>query len=79
MLEGLTMGMIIAGGLIGLVGFVMFLYGKREGEPLTLIVGLVLSILPMVMHAVLPMCLISGALVGCVAVHRRYSGPTTVA
>ena len=79
MLEGMTMGVIISGSLIGLVGFFMFLYGKREGQPLTLITGLVLGLIPMVMHAVVPMLIVSGALVGCVAVHRRYSGPTTVA
>ena len=75
MLEGMTMGAIISGGLIGLVGFMMFLYGKREGEPLTLITGLVLGVIPMVMHALVPMWIVSGALVGCVAVHRRYAGP----
>lgn len=79
MLEGLTMGVIVSGCLIGLVGFAMFLYGKREGEPLTLIAGLVLGILPMVMHALVPMWIVSGAVLGCVAVHRRFSGPTTVA
>ncbi len=79
MLEGMTMGVIVSGSLIGLVGFMMFLYGKREGEPLTLIAGLVLGLIPMIMHALLPMWIISGALVGCVAVHRRFAGPTGVA
>ncbi|MCA9271676.1 MAG: hypothetical protein KDA31_01390 [Phycisphaerales bacterium] len=79
MLEGMTMGVIISGSLIGLVGFFMFLYGKREGQPLTLITGLVLGLIPMIMHAIVPMWIVSGALVGCVAVHRRYSGPTSVA
>lgn len=79
MLEGMTMGVIVSGSLIGLVGFMMFLYGKREGEPLTLIAGLVLGLIPMIMHALLPMWIISGALVGCVAVHRRYAGPGGVA
>jgi hypothetical protein len=79
MLEGMTMGVIISGGLIGLVGFMMFLYGKRVGEPLTLITGLVLGVIPMVMHALVPMWIISGALVGCLAVHRRYAGPGGVA
>lgn len=79
MLEGLTMGVIVSGGLIGAVGFCMFLYGKREGQPLTLMAGVALSVIPMVMHALVPMWLISGAVVGCVAVHRRYSGPGGVA
>lgn len=79
MLDDLTMGVIISGSLIGLVGFGMFLYGKREGQPLTLIAGLVLGILPMVMHALLPLWLVSGAVVGCVAVHRRFSGAGTIA
>ena len=79
MLGDLSMGVIVSGSLIGLVGFGMFLYGKREGEPLTLIVGLVLGIIPMVVHALVPMWLVSGALVGCVAVHRRHSGTGGVA
>lgn len=79
MLEGMTMGVILSGSLIGLVGFFMFLYGKREGQPLTLMAGVALGIIPMVMHALLPMWLVSGALVGCVAVHRKYSGAGGVA
>lgn len=79
MLGDLSMGAIVSGSLIGLVGFGMFLYGKREGEPLTLIVGLVLGIIPMVVHALVPMWLVSGALVGCVMVHRRHAGTGGVA
>lgn len=79
MLGDLSMGAIVSGSLIGLVGFGMFLYGKREGQPLTLIAGLVLGIIPMVLHALVPMWLVSGALVGFVAVHRRHSGTGGVA
>lgn len=79
MLDDLTMGVILSGLLIGAVGFFMFMYGKRESQPLTLIAGLVLGILPMATHDVLLMWIFSGVVVGGVVLHRRNAETTAVA
>ena len=79
MLDDLTMGTIVSGSVLGLIGFIMFLYGKRESQPLTAIVGLVLSVLPMVMHEMLPLWLVSVGLVGVVILHRRHTDTSPIA
>lgn len=48
----LSMGMLISGTIIGGVGLVLLLRGKRESEPSSLLAGLALSVLPLVMHSV---------------------------
>ncbi|HED53907.1 MAG TPA: hypothetical protein ENJ00_06865 [Phycisphaerales bacterium] len=79
MLDDLTMGTIVSGSVLGLLGLFMFLYGKREGRPMTVIAGLILGILPMVMHAMLPLWLVSAGLVGGVVVHRRHADTSPIA
>jgi hypothetical protein len=78
-LDDLTMGVILSGLVLGAIGFFMFLYGKRESQPLTLIAGLVLGILPMATHDVLLMWVVGGAVVGGVVLHRRNAETTAVA
>ena len=79
MLGDLTMGVVVSGLVLGMIGFVMFLYGKREGQPVTLIAGLVLGILPMVMHDLVPLWVVSGVVLGGVALHRRNADTSAVA
>ena len=79
MLEGMSTGVIMSGLLLGAIGFFMFMYGKREGQPLTLIAGIAVSILPMVMHSVLLLWVVSAVLIAGVVLHRRQAGTSTVA
>ena len=79
MFENLTTGVVVSGLVLGMIGFVVFLYGKREGQLVTLIAGLVLGILPMVMHGLVPLWIVSGVVLGGVILHRRNSDTTAVA
>ena len=79
MFENLTMEVIVSGLVIGMVGFVMFLYGKREGQPITVLAGLALGILPMVLHTMLVLWIVSAAIFCGVALHRRHAETSVVA
>lgn len=77
MLE-MSSGMLLSGLVIGSVGFVLFLKGKRDRSAGTLLAGIVLSVLPMVMHSVGMLWLTSAGLVGGLGLLRRFgsdSGP----
>ncbi len=70
----LSTGMILSGLVLGGVGFVLFWRGKRESQPVTLLAGIALSILPMVMHSVLALWLASAGVVGGLGLLRRFAG-----
>lgn len=78
-LDDLTMGVLMSGVVLGAIGLFMFMYGKREGEPVTLIAGVVLGVLPMVVHALVPLWIVSGIVIGGVMLHRRNSETSVVA
>ena len=65
-------GMLLSGLVIGGVGFVLFLRGKREGSLGTLLAGIALSVLPMLMHSVGMLWLASAGLVGGLGLMRRF-------
>lgn len=65
-------GMLLSGLVIGGVGFVLFLKGKRDCSLGTLVTGIVLSVLPMVMHSVGMLWLASAGLVGGLGLLRRF-------
>lgn len=74
MLE-LSTGMLVSGLVIGGLGFVLFWRGKREGQPGTLLAGIALSALPMVLHSVGLLWLVTAGVVGGLGLLRRFGGP----
>lgn len=54
---------MISGVLIGAIGTGMFIYGKKQEQPLTLFTGIGLCIFPMLVTSVIAMWLIT---IGCV-------------
>lgn len=78
-LDDLTMGVLMSGVVLGAIGFFMFMYGKREGQPVTLIAGVALGVLPMVVHALVSLWIVSGVVIGGVMLHRRNSETSVVA
>lgn len=71
----MTTGMLISALLIGAVGFVMLVRGKREAQAGTFLTGIALSVLPLLMHSVGLLWLASAGVVGAWGVLRRF-GPT---
>jgi len=65
-------GMLLSGLVIGGVGFVLFMWGKRECSVRALVAGVALSVLPMVMHSVAALWLASAGVVGGLGLLRRF-------
>lgn len=74
----LSMGTLLSGLLLGAVGFVMFLHGKREGDPATLLGGLALGFIPMFVHVIWAVWAISGAVLAGVLLLKRSGGGRAV-
>ena len=54
-------GLMFSGLLISMVGFGLFIYGKKGEDLRSLGVGLILMVFPLFVHSVLLMWLIAGA------------------
>ncbi|MGP1273384.1 MAG: hypothetical protein ACTS22_08610 [Phycisphaerales bacterium] len=70
----LSFGVILSGLVLGGAGFALFLIGKRNGEPTTILGGLALSVLPMFVHALVTLWLLSAAVIGAMVLLRRTAG-----
>jgi len=68
----MTAGMLLSGLVIGGLGFVLFLRGKREREPATLLGGIGLSVLPLGVHSVGLLWLLALGVVGGLVLLRRF-------
>lgn len=55
---------IISGLLIGLIGMVLFMYGRKQQEPAPLIAGVVLCAFPYFVASVILMWVITGLTLG---------------
>ncbi|GAB4517590.1 MAG: hypothetical protein Tsb0013_21840 [Phycisphaerales bacterium] len=53
--------LLFSGMLIGMVGFVMFMYGRKEPDMRYLAAGIALSAIPFFAHSLLVMWGLSGA------------------
>ncbi|MBX3379011.1 MAG: hypothetical protein KF805_02865 [Phycisphaeraceae bacterium] len=62
---------LISGVLIGSIGTGMFIYGKKQERPLTLLTGIALCVFPMFVASVLAMWLIAAGCVGGLWVATR--------
>lgn len=62
---------MISGVLIGAIGTGMFVYGKRQERPLTLLAGVALCVFPMFVASVLAMWLIAAGCIGGLYVASR--------
>lgn len=62
---------LISGVLIGAAGTAMFIYGKKQEKPLTLLTGIALCVFPMLVASVLAMWLIAAGCVGGLYVASR--------
>ena len=72
-----SMGVILSGLVLGGVGFVMFMYGKRESDLKTLMSGIALSVLPMAVHSLLLLWGLSAAVIGALVLLKKYGGSGT--
>jgi len=54
---------LVASFAIGLVGFAIFVYGKKQRRPAQLLVGVTMMIYPYFVPGALPMLLVAAALV----------------
>jgi hypothetical protein len=59
-----TPGSLISGLLIGAVGFVLFLYGRKQEDFPAVASGLALSIVPVLVHSVLLMWVLAAGCLG---------------
>jgi hypothetical protein len=75
----LSTGSLVSGLILGMVGFLMFLYGKRNEEPLVLAGGIALSLLPMFLHAMIPLWAVSAAVLVVVILLRGSTGAQPLA
>ncbi|MEO1130532.1 MAG: hypothetical protein AAFX05_12620 [Planctomycetota bacterium] len=68
----LSMGLLFSGLFVGLLGLVLFLSGKRSGEPTTLCTGIALSALPICIHSVAILWGVTAGVVGGLILLRRF-------
>lgn len=52
--------LLFSGILIGAIGMGFFIYGKKNGDPGALLMGVVLSVLPLMAHTMLVMWGLTG-------------------
>ncbi|RMH12894.1 MAG: amino acid transport protein [Planctomycetota bacterium] len=60
----LSMPLVLSGLVLGSLGLGIFIWGKREQELSAVVVGLALGILPMCIHSLGLLWLVSGGLLG---------------
>lgn len=53
--------LLLSGVFLGMIGFVMFMYGRKEPDLRYLAAGIVLSAIPMFAHSLLVMWGLAGA------------------
>lgn len=70
----LSMAMVVSGLVVGGLGFVLFVWGRRQGDLGALTAGIVLSVLTLVVHSVLSLWLGCGAVLGGLWLVRRLGG-----
>ncbi len=64
-------GVMLSGVLIGTVGMGLFLYGKKAADYRALLMGVALSVLPLVAHTMLLLWGVTGACATVMYVSRR--------
>jgi LytS/YehU family sensor histidine kinase len=67
----LSMGTVMTGLILGLLGMVMFMKGRRDSEPLVLLGGLLISAVPMVVHTLWLDWTLAGAVLAAIVLLRR--------
>lgn len=67
----LTMGAIMSGLVLGLLGMVMLMKGKRDSDPLVLIGGIIISALPVLVHTIWLDWTIVGAILAGIVLFRK--------
>lgn len=70
----MSMGVLLSGLILGGVGFVMFMYGKRESDFKTLFGGIALGVLPMAVHSLMMLWGLSAAVIGGILLLKKYGG-----
>ena len=66
-MPNLSLSQLIASTVIGSAGFVLFVYGRKQGEWKPLAAGVVLMLFPVVVQETLPLCL--GSVLVMAALH----------
>jgi hypothetical protein len=68
----LSMGVLFSGLFVCLLGLVLFLAGKRSGEPTTLCSGIALSALPVCIHSVAILWAVTAGVIGGLILLKRF-------
>ncbi|MEQ8768461.1 MAG: hypothetical protein RL885_31440 [Planctomycetota bacterium] len=68
----ISLGPLVASFLIGLVGFALFLYGKKQARFPQLLAGVALMLEPWVLTSTVPMTLGAAGLIGALWLSLRF-------
>lgn len=74
MLDDMSMPLILSGLVLGSLGFGIFLWGKKTRELPAVVVGLLLSVLPMFVHSLALLWILSGGLLGAWKLLHKLAG-----
>lgn len=74
MLDDMSMSLVLSGLILGSIGFGIFLWGKKQQELVPILVGLALSILPMCIHSVALLWILSGGVLGGWKLLHKFAG-----
>jgi hypothetical protein len=69
-----SFGVILSGLVLGAVGFVLFMHGKRQSDLGSVLGGIALGVLPMVVHSLLLLWLAGAGVIAGVVLLRRGGG-----
>jgi hypothetical protein len=66
--------MLVSGLILSAVGMFLFIRGKRAGDPAGVVGGLSLTLIPLFVHSLAVLWLVSAGITGGVVVLRRSGG-----
>jgi hypothetical protein len=69
-------GMLISGLLLSSIGLFFFMHSKRMSDPVGIVGGILLMMLPLFMHSLAILWLVSVGVIGAVLAYRRLGGVT---
>ncbi|KAA0215854.1 MAG: hypothetical protein DYG94_06775 [Leptolyngbya sp. PLA3] len=74
MIDDMSMSLVLSGLILGSVGLGIFLWGKKQQELTAILVGLALSVLPLCIHSVGLLWILSGGVLGGWKLLHKFAG-----